>query len=246
MQVNYGEHEIQSLLQKARIFNKQIGSYQLFVITESFDYAVKLSNGRILIKVEELQDDEKDALTPDQLTAIAKRFTSTTSESNLNQQTTATQTTPVTPKSTKEALPKKSNSGKTLAIVLIVIVVGFILIANLNNSGSSYQEKIMTVEEIELSQPTSFLFADGNYRENFWGDKFKVSCTITNKATVATYKDAIVRVTYYSKTKTVLGSNDYTIYEVFSPTSTKTVQLTIENYKDVESIGWEVISAISY
>jgi type II secretory pathway pseudopilin PulG len=243
MQANYGENEIQSLLQKVRIFNKEIGSYQLFAITDSFDYAVKLSNGRILIKIEELQDDERDALTPDRLTAISKRFISSTAETN-SKQTQTTQRISIKPKPTKDTLPKKSNT-KTFAIVLIVIVAAIILTSILNNSGSSYQEKIMTVEEIELSQPTSFLSADGDYRENFWGNKFKVNCTITNKATVATYKDATVRVTYYSKTKTVLGSNDYTVYEVFSPTSTKTVELTIENYKDVESIGWEVISAIS-
>lgn len=111
------------------------------------------------------------------------------------------------------------------------------------SSTETYQDKVMTVEEIEKSQPIKFLTADGNYNENFWGDKLKVHGTITNKATVATFKDAVVRVTYYSKTKTALGTNDYTIYETFPPTSSKRFELKIEKYKNVNSIGLEVIDA---
>lgn len=35
MQANYGENDIKSLLQKLRIFNKEIGTYQVFAITEN-------------------------------------------------------------------------------------------------------------------------------------------------------------------------------------------------------------------
>jgi len=104
----------------------------------------------------------------------------------------------------------------------------------------------MTVEEIEKSAPTQFLSATGNYRENFWGDKFKIDCEITNKATVATYKDAVIKITYYSKTKTVLGSSKHIIYESFPPHSTKTVKLKVDNYSNVSSIGWDVIKAVPY
>jgi len=143
---------------------------------------------------------------------------------------------------------------KTPLLALLPAAFSIMLITSChtNSSGSSaadtdpqtYQEKVMSVEEIERAQPTNFLTASGTYKENFRGDKIKVSCTITNTATVATYKDAVIRVTYYSKTKTVLGTNDYTVYETFSPSSSKTVQLKIDNYKDVNSIGWDVVQAL--
>ena len=101
----------------------------------------------------------------------------------------------------------------------------------------------MTIEEIERSQPTKFLNASGNYNENFWGNQIKVHGVIKNSATVASYKDAIVRVTYYSKTKTELIRKEYTIYENFPPHSEVKFELKIENYKDVNTIGWEVIQA---
>lgn len=150
--------------------------------------------------------------------------------------------------------PKKKRKAVRIILILFIVLVAiggvFFVIGNMNNSsrddGSSYQEKVMTVEEIERSQPTSFLSASGTYEENFWGTKFTIQCEITNKATVATYKDAVIRVTYYSKTKTALNSKEYTIYETFPPTSTKTVELKIDNFENVDSLGWEVVSATSY
>ena len=251
MQANYGEHEIKSLLDKVKIFNKEIGSYQFFAITENFDYAVKLSNGRILFKLEELEDDERDALTPDRLATISNRFISSTSQTTTQEKTTSP--LPKAPKQTE--MPKKKKDIRKIVIIMAIVflvVLGGVKILNIvNNSGSydtgsSYQERVMTIEEIERSQPTNFLSADGTYRESFWGDNIKVNCVITNSATVATYKDAVVRITYYTKTKTKLGSKEYPVYEVFPPKSTKTVELKIDNYKNVNSIGWEVISALPY
>lgn len=251
MQANYGEIEIKSLLQKVKIFNKEIGSYEVFAITENFDYAVKLSNGRILLKLEELQDDERNALTPDQLTAIANRFISSISQTTIQEKSTS----PKPPTTQQSKIPdKKSGNGKTILIITVVLLLiggGLTVFNNLNNSsgygsGDSYQEKVMTIEEIERSQPTNFLSANGTYRENFWGDKIKVNCVLTNRATVATYKDAVVRITYYTKTKTELGSKEYSVYEIFPPNSSKTIELKIDNYKDVNSIGWDVISASPY
>lgn len=148
---------------------------------------------------------------------------------------------------------KKSKIGRNVLIgIILLIVVAGLFVANHVNSGggnsyetggNTYQEKVMTVEEIERSQPTNFLTADGNYDENFWGNIIKVHGVIKNIATVASYKDAVVRVTYYSKTKTELGSKEYTIYDNFPPHSEVKFELKIENYKDVNTIGWEVIQA---
>lgn len=138
-----------------------------------------------------------------------------------------------------------------MGIIVIIITGGLTFMSNFDstdsssNHGESYQEKVMTVEEIERADPSKFLKADGNYNKNFWGDKIKVHGVIQNLATVASYKDAVIRVTYYSKTKTELGSKEYTIYEMFEPHSTKNFELKIDNYKDVSSIGWEVVSATS-
>jgi len=111
--------------------------------------------------------------------------------------------------------------------------------------AATYQIKLSEIKTMEHSEPTVFLSADGNYNQNFWGDKLKVHCIIKNKALLAAFKDITVRVTFYTKTKTVLGSNDYKVYELVPPSSEKQVELEIENYKDVDAIGWDVVDAVS-
>lgn len=63
----------------------------------------------------------------------------------------------------------------------------------------------------------------------FQADEFKISL--------------LLQVTYYSKTKTELGNKEYTIYDNFPPHSEVKFELKIENYKDVKSIGLDVIQA---
>lgn len=151
--------------------------------------------------------------------------------------------------------PKKKNTigiilqsiGAIGAIIIVILIIGKITnnrSGSSNNDPQNYQEKVMTVAEIENSQPTQFLTADGNYNQNFLGTKLKVHGVIKNSATVASYKDAIVKITYYSKTKTILGSKTYTIYDTFAPHSTVHFELKIENYQNVSTIGWDVIDAV--
>lgn len=125
------------------------------------------------------------------------------------------------------------------------IMVTILFISCGNENKESYAEKKMTIEQMEQSEPIRFLDVSGNYNKSFWGTKINVHGKIVNRATIATYKDAVVKVIYYSKTKTVLGSKDYIIYELFPPNSTKTFELKIENYKDVNSIGLELVKALN-
>src|SRR5687767_9036014 len=62
------------------------------------------------------------------------------------------------------------------------------------------------LKQQEQAAPTEYLSADGTYRENFWGDKLKIKCNLHNRATLASFKDIVVRVTFYTKTDTELGS----------------------------------------
>lgn len=119
------------------------------------------------------------------------------------------------------------------------------------NCKQAGQETAKTAEELRMElkiheelSPVEYLKADGKYDKNFWGTKFKVNCVVKNDATLVTYKDAVLRVTYYSKTKTELANKDITLYEIFPPNSSKSIELKVDNYADVNSIGWEIINAI--
>lgn len=130
-----------------------------------------------------------------------------------------------------------------LAIIFIALTLSS---CDTDVNSENYQTKVMELYDYEALNTTQFLSADGTYREGFWGDKFVVNCTINNNAKISSFKDVSIRVTYYSATKSVIGTEDYVIYKEFLPQREKTIELEIKNYKDVESIGWEVIGAIGF
>jgi hypothetical protein len=199
-----------------------------------------LNDWTTIDKIDELKDIIRTSTPPP---FVSKQLTSvSTSIPRTDQQNF---TSPTKQKS-------KFNFWSVLQILAGLFLGGLLILFLINNfndnysaSGNSYEQKVMTIEEIERATPTDFLSASGTYNKNFWGNKFIVNCLITNKATVATYKDAVIRITYYSKTETDIGSKVQTIYETFPPSSTKTVKLKIDDYNDVSSIGWEVINATS-
>jgi hypothetical protein len=154
-----------------------------------------------------------------------------------------------------ESPPKKSSNRGVTALVSFVAIGGLVwagaaYFGNRDIGGDpassipeTYQEKVMTVEEIEKSDPTKFLTADGTYNTNFWGTKIKVHGKITNTATVATYKDAVVEVTYFTQTETPITTKQYNIYQYFPPHSVTPFELKIDAYQNATTIGWDVVSA---
>jgi hypothetical protein len=52
-------------------------------------------------------------------------------------------------------------------------------------------------------------------------------------------------VTYYSETRTVLGSEDYVLYKFVSPHSTVDFEWTLKRPDACKQIGWDVIRASS-
>lgn len=193
-------------------------------------------------KVDELKELLKTAAPP-------PFGTKRTTPPPINKQTTQTETKHAITATMK---PKEKNKvgGMVLIIVfiLVVIVGGLTVVNNMkrNRGGGSYQEKVMTVAEIEKSDPTRFLKADGTYNQSFWGDKIKIKGVVTNNATVANYKDVVVEVTFYSKTKSVMTSERYVIYDFFPAHSQKNFELNVTNYKGTNTLGWEAVSAIPY
>ncbi len=137
-----------------------------------------------------------------------------------------------------------------IGIIVVVVLVVFFIVdklnqssSNYNDSSDNYEERVKSVEEIERENPLDFLSVTGNYSENFWGDKIKIQCDVTNNATVAVYKDVVIKFSYYSKSETLLGTETETIYEVFEPNKTKSFNFKIPNYENTSSLGCDIQSA---
>ncbi len=82
------------------------------------------------------------------------------------------------------------------------------------------EERPKTAEELraellaqEQSDPTTYLVVAGTHRRNFIG-QLVLEGYIGSAATLATFKDPVLSVTWYSKTGTELDTKEYPIYEL--------------------------------
>lgn len=82
----------------------------------------------------------------------------------------------------------------------------------------TYEKTKETLEEKERKSPEQFLVASSSDRKNIIGQKV-INITVKNNASVCTYKDVAVKITFSSETGTVLEEDTETIYKAIPPNS---------------------------
>jgi len=210
MQANYGENEIRSILQKVRIFNKNVGEYQMFAITSDFDYTVKLSNGKILLKIEELQDDTADSLTPEGIQAIANRFVSSDGSSYTQKNKPEPEAKVIVEK------PKPTQTKAWLWVIIILVItalgIGGIMVVNNPNAIPGVKVEINTPSPVVITSR-----ADGSKsgllkaRTTVWASVQNQGGSGTVLVTFHVYQDG----NDYERTKqTYMNSNESQDFEV--------------------------------
>ncbi|MBF8962113.1 hypothetical protein I0P70_02545 [Pontibacter sp. FD36] len=112
-----------------------------------------------------------------------------------------------------------------------------------SNSHTSYEEAKLTLEEQERMYPSNFLSTDGTHRKNLLGE-WVMEGTVKSTASVATYKDVELAISYYSKTETLLGTERQTVYDYFRPGAKVKYKLKSYGIKGAKKIGVEVINAL--
>ncbi len=80
----------------------------------------------------------------------------------------------------------------------------------------TYEENKESLADKEKNNPSHFLVVDNRDRKNLIGQTVVIG-HLTNKATVCTYKDVDIKLTYFSKTGVKLDEGIETIYETIPP-----------------------------
>jgi hypothetical protein len=106
----------------------------------------------------------------------------------------------------------------------------------------SYEATKESLQDKEKKNPQNFLIVTGNNRNNLVGQTV-VKGTITNKASVATYKDVDVKLDFYSKTKTLLETDKEIVYEVIGPGVSKNFKTKYFAPKGTDSVALSVTAA---
>ena len=111
-----------------------------------------------------------------------------------------------------------------------------------NGGKDSYEKHKQMVLNTEKNNPIEFLQLNVDSKVNLIG-VVVIDGSIMNKATMATYKDAVVHVDYLSKTNSVLGSDEQTVMEFFKPNTSVEVKLKFPGYKGTKSAMVKLKSA---
>lgn len=106
----------------------------------------------------------------------------------------------------------------------------------------TYEASKKTIEEIERESPLKFLSVVGKDKKNIIGQTV-VNGTIINKATAIAYKNFSIRVSFYSKTGTLLEEDEETIMEQVGPGDEIEFKSKFFAPKDSEEVKLKVVSA---
>ena len=106
----------------------------------------------------------------------------------------------------------------------------------------SYEATKETLLEKEQKDPPNFLKINGHDKKNIVGQTV-VKGTISNKATVAVFKDVDIKLSFYSKTKALLETDKETIFELLHPGESKNFKTKYFAPKGTDSVALEVLGA---
>jgi hypothetical protein len=116
-----------------------------------------------------------------------------------------------------------------------------------NNTSSSkseanYENSKENMEKREKENPTKFIAATAKDKKNLIGQTV-VKGSLTNNAKFVTYKDIEIKLSFYTKTKTVVEEDIETIYENIAPGATSNFKSKFFTPKGTDSVGIEVLGA---
>lgn len=131
----------------------------------------------------------------------------------------------------------------------VVLVLSLIFIAcntekkEKKFDSQSYEKTKETLADKEKNNPTRFLKIENKNRKNIIGQTVVIA-HITNKATLCTYKDVEVKLSFYSQTKTKLDEGIETVYETIPPGQTIKFKTKYFAPKGTDSVAIQVLKAI--
>jgi hypothetical protein len=239
--------ELNALLDKVKAINTDIGDFQSFTVSEKLDYFIKLSNGKIRFSEVEIKDNITEGLNEQKLTTIAFRF-------NKDQAPTK---------------PTRPDIFKFFVLAILFIVLAFCIVQIVIKltDGSSKTVEVetydddevtdddtetteddaeTTVEDTESTDAAQYLVIAEPYFVDIQDADYKINCEINNSSSTVTFKDAKIKIIYYSDAEVEIGTEYTTIYESFEIDKDKTVELTVDKFDYAYSVLLQVVRADSY
>ena len=107
---------------------------------------------------------------------------------------------------------------------------------------TTYQKTKETLASKEKKNPLAFLTVSGKKKKNLIGQTV-IRGRIINNASVASYKDVDVQLSFYSKTGTLLEKDNEVVYEIITPGTSKSFKTKYFAPKGTDSVAYEIVAA---
>ena len=133
--------------------------------------------------------------------------------------------------------------------VLSIILLLMIFSCKEKTKEQKFDEKTYevvkeTLADKEKKSPAHFLSVKNKDRKNLIGQTV-VKGTITNHATIISYKDVMIKLSFFSKTGVKLDEGNETIYEQLKPSETIKFKTKYFAPKGTDSVSVKIIGAKS-
>jgi hypothetical protein len=137
---------------------------------------------------------------------------------------------------------------KSIALVLALIAVGFVSCNSSDKKAEKGKDKYEQTKEnlgdSEKHNPQRFITIGGHDKHNLIGQTV-VKGTLTNTASVSSFKDVNIEISFFSKTGTLLEKDQETVYETLAPGDSKNFKTKYFAPKGTDSVSLKVLSAKS-
>jgi hypothetical protein len=111
-----------------------------------------------------------------------------------------------------------------------------------SKADKNYEKSKESLEQIEQKNPTKFITIEGNKKKNLLG-RTVVKGEIFNNAKMITYKDVEIKISFYSKTGTLLEEDRETIYDSIVPGGSVNFKSKFYTPKATDSVGFKILEA---
>lgn len=138
---------------------------------------------------------------------------------------------------------------KRIPAVLAIMLVTLSACSNSDKKGTEktkdqYEQTKESLGETEKKNPGRFLSVSGHDKRNLIGQTV-VKGTLSNNATVSSFKDVELEISFFSKTGALLEKDKETIYETLSPGDSKNFKTKYFAPKGTDSVALKVMGAKS-
>jgi len=131
-----------------------------------------------------------------------------------------------------------------VSALLVCIAMGSCQTANTQRPSMQYDEKKTSLEQMERDSPLRFLKVRGKHHKNML-NRIVVEGEVTNSATIVTYKNIVLQITYLDEKGAVISKQKETLEEVVPANSSATFKLRTNHKKGLGSISLDIVGAIA-